>query len=369
MKAVIDRAKFLEAFARAAMFTVSKNAKSELGYVLFNATGESVSLRATDLECSVVLDCMDSVSVESRGAALLEPAKFAEVLRESQSESMIIETVGTMVVVSSARTEFKLPSPAPDGYPVDKSVMPEKQVEVRCDLFRELIDSVHYACDEDNNRYALGCVRMELDGDSLLAVATDGRRLAVSSRGASRVGGIESFGALYTIRAARKSNRIIPADTCPLRFAADANKTFAAWPGGRIIAQQCEGRYPKWRDIFKEASSHDLTVDMPVGVLHAAVRQAAIACSTESRGIDFRFTEGTASLKAATSERGQSHIEFPAAYDGRPVSLRLDSALLREFLRSLKPEDNVTLSLKDSKSAAFFECAATRFVLMPLAQS
>ena len=68
MKAVIDRAKFLEAFARAAMFTVSKNAKPELGYVLFNATGESVSLRATDLECSVVLDCMDSVSVESRGA-------------------------------------------------------------------------------------------------------------------------------------------------------------------------------------------------------------------------------------------------------------------------------------------------------------
>lgn len=369
MKVVVQRSKFSELFSRASSFAPAKHNKAEICYVLLNATGEGVTLRATDLECSVVINCEDAVSVDSRGAVLVEPVKFNEILRESQADELSIEDDGAMLVVRSARTQFKLPSPAAGAFPVDKSVMPEKQVEVRCDLFRELVDAVHYACDEDNSRYALGCVRMELDRDLLVAVATDGRRLALSSRGALKVGGLETLGALYTIRAARKSNRIIPADTSPLRFAADTNKTFVAWPGGMIVSQQVEGRYPKWQDVFKDAGSHDLTIDFPVGVFHAAVRQAAIACSAESRGIDFQFTEGTASLKAATAERGQSHIEFPTAYDGRPITIRLDSALLREFLRSMKPEDTLTLSLKDSEASAVFECAATRFVLMPLALS
>jgi len=112
-----------------------------------------------------------------------------------------------------------------------------------------------------------------------------------------------------------------------------------------------------------------LKLELLVGPLYAAVRQAAIVTSEESRGVDFTFEGGTLVLAGQTAEVGQSRVELPIAYDGPALSIMLDPRFMMDFLKVLEPEKTFTLDLQDGDAAAV--CSTDDgygYVIMPLAR-
>ena len=81
-----------------------------------------------------------------------------------------------------------------------------------------------------------------------------------------------------------------------------------------------------------------MQLDMTVGPLFAALRQAAIVTDHESRGIDFTFADGTLKLEASTAEIGESQVELPIAYDGEPITLTMDHRYVADFCKVLDNE-------------------------------
>ncbi len=92
-------------------------------------------------------------------------------------------------------------------------------------------------------------------------------------------------------------------------------------------------------------------IEVPVGPLHAAVRQAAIITSDESRGIDFAFGNGTLILSGQTADVGQARVELPIAYEGRDLSIMLDPRFLIDFLKVLAADKTICLELEDARKA------------------
>ena len=90
-------------------------------------------------------------------------------------------------------------------------------------------------------------------------------------------------------------------------------------------------------------------IEMSVGPLYSAVRQAAIVTNEDSRGVDFTFGDGKLVLSGRAAEMGQSRVELPIAYDGASLSITLDPRYFSDFLKVLDPEKTFTLELKDSR--------------------
>ena len=84
-----------------------------------------------------------------------------------------------------------------------------------------------------------------------------------------------------------------------------------------------------------------MKLELSVGPLHSAVRQAAIATSEESRGIDFTFENGLLVLSGRAADVGQSRVELPVAYSGPKVSIALDPRFFSDFLRVLGSRKNL----------------------------
>jgi len=109
-------------------------------------------------------------------------------------------------------------------------------------------------------------------------------------------------------------------------------------------------------------------IELTIGPIYAALRQAAIVASKESRGIDFTFAKGSVVLNLTTAEVGQSRIELPVAYDGAGISITLEHQFLGEFLRVLDPDKTFTLDVENAEQAAL--CVTDDgygYVVMPLA--
>ena len=120
---------------------------------------------------------------------------------------------------------------------------------------------------------------------------------------------------------------------------------------------------------FRSARTR-LEIELAVGPFLAAVRQAAIVTSEESRGIDFTFENGMLLLSGRAAEVGQSRVELPIGLR-RPGDFdHAGSALHAGLLESARRgQDDCTLELKDAESAAV--CLTDDgygYVIMPLAR-
>jgi len=375
MKVICDREKLLAAFQIASVVAPARSPKPILRNVKFEVSGDSGAeggrgtLLATDLEVGVRVSLAD-VQVEAPGSAVLPIDRVGLILRESSDAKLRIESDGQGTLIRGDRSEFKLPAGNPEEFPSIVEFTENKYHALPARVFKELIRRTVFATDTESSRYALGGVLFEMSGDKITAVGTDGRRLAMMEAPGKAVEGHETGDTMTIVptKALHFIDRALADGDEEVQIATRANDVLVRSPRVTIYSRLVEGRFPKWRDVFPRRSDA-VKIEMVVGPLHSAVRQAAIVTNDESRGVDFTFGDGKVVLSGRGAETGQSRVELPIAYDGASIGITLDPRYVNDFLKVLDPEKNFTLEIKDSESAAV--CSTDDgygYVIMPLAR-
>lgn len=369
MRFVCERDKLLAAFQTAATVAPSRSPKPILQNVKLVVTQQQATLMATDMEVGIRID-VPGIEVDAPGTAVLPVSRFGSILRESTDAKLQVEADPQGTVVRGDRSEFKFPGQNPDEFPEVAQFTDESYYEVSARLLKELIRRTLFATDTESSRYALGGVLLEFESDKVTAVGTDGRRLAKMEGPCVCVGQINQNDAM-TIVPARSMQLIERAFTdleSEVRVSAHVNDVLLKSPRATIYSRLVEGRFPKWRDVFPKRRE-SVQIELAVGPLYAALRQASIVANEDSRGIDFTFAEGTLVLSGATAEIGQSRVELPVPYDGPSLTVTLDNRYVAEFLRVLDPEKTLTFDLENTDSAALLTTDdGYGYVVMPLAR-
>jgi DNA polymerase-3 subunit beta len=369
MKCLCERDKLLAAFQTAATVAPGRSPKPILQNVKFVVTVEHATLLATDMETGVRID-VPGIEVQTPGSAVLPVGRFGSILRESLDAKLLLEVEPQGTLIRGDRSEFHLPAQNPDEFPEVVSFTDESYHEVPARLLKELIRRTLFATDTESSRYALGGVLLEFEREKITAVGTDGRRLA-KMEGPCQTIGECAHDEVTTIVPARSMQLIERAMTdteADIRIAVHSNDIVVKNPRVTIYSRLVEGRFPKWRDVFPKRRQA-VQIELAVGPLYAAVRQASIVTSDESRGIDFAFAEGSLVITGSTAEVGQSRVEMPVAYDGAPLTVTLDHRYVADFLRVLDPEKTITFDVESSEAAALLTTDdGYGYVVMPLAR-
>jgi DNA polymerase-3 subunit beta len=368
MKVICDREKLLHTFQTAASVAPSRSPKPILQNVKLEATGDGVTILATDLEIGIRMELV-GFEVEAPGAVVLSIGRFGSILRECTDEKLQIDSDGSRTRVSSRGSEFYLPTENPDEFPEIESFREEKYHKLAARFFRELVRRTTFATENESGRYALGGVLIELTPNQILGIGTDGRRLARQQGPAEAVNGHES-----------RENTIIPARAMQLLEKAIADNDEDIWLTARennvlvrsqrttVFTRLVEGRFPKWRDVFPRTDQM-AAIEMTVGPMYAAVRQAAIVTSENHRGVDFTFADGKVCMAAHGAEYGEARVELPIAYDGAEIGVTLDPRFVADFLRVLDAERTFTWYVRGGGTPVV---ASTddgySYVIMPLAR-
>lgn len=368
MRITCERDKLLAAYASASSVVPSRSPKPILQNVKLEVRDGGAILMATDLEIGIRIE-LAGVEVDSPGSVVLPTARFGPILRESGDSKLRLESDDRGTLIRGDRSEFRLPGENPEEFPVVAAFQESKYHEVPARLFRELIRRTVFATDAESTRFALGGVLLEFGADRIAAVATDGRRLANMEGPAHAIGGheLQDQATIVPSKAMQLIERTLGDATSEVCIAAKANGVLIKNERTTIYSSLVQGKYPKWRDVFPRRDGVR-KVEMPVGLLHSAVRQAAILTSEESRGVNFRFADGTLTLTSRTANLGQSRVELPIAFESEPIVISLDPRYVADFLKVLDPEKTFAMELRDSESAAVCRTDdGYGYVIMPLA--
>lgn len=370
MKITCQRESLTNAFALAASIAPSRSPKEILQNVKVTAAGGRITLSATDMEVGIRLDLEEGVEIEVEGTALLPVQRTMAILRESNDESLAFETDESGIRVQGSRSKFRLPGSNPDEFPTGTEFDEDKYHVVATRLFREMVKRTVFATDAESSRFALGGVLLEMEDGKVTAVGTDGRRLARMEGPGEAVGGHQTSGSstIVPTRAIQLIERALNEKDETVDIAARSNDLLVRTSNAVVYSRLVEGRYPNWRQVFPQREKA-VQLDMTIGPLFAALRQAAIVTDHESRGIDFTFADGTLKLEASTADIGESQIELPVAYDGESITLTMDHRYLADFCKVLDNETNFLMEIESGAAPALMTTDdGYGYVIMPMAR-
>lgn len=368
MNITCSREQLLAAFSVAASVAPTRTPKAVLQNVKLDTTSGVALLMATDLEIGVRLE-LPGVEIETPGSVLLPVSRFGMILRESSDKQLRIRSEARGTTIRGERSEFKLPASNADEFPNTPSLEENRYHELPARAFRELIRRTIFATDTESTRYALGGVLLEFEDSKITAVGTDGRRLAKMEAPAQIVGDhrVQEGTTIVPSRSMQLIDRALDGIEGSVHVASRGNDILVRSERVTVRSPLVEGRFPRWRDVLPERTE-SVRIDLPVGPLYSALRQAAIVASEESRGIEFTFAEGSLVLAGLTAEVGQSRIELPIAYTGPALKISLDNRYVNDFLRVLDASKTVTLDVENPDAAALFTTEdGYTYVVMPMA--
>ena len=370
MKIKVNRESFQKVFQIASAVAPARSPKTILQNIKLNvADADKVVLTATDMELGVRLNVPD-VEVETTGQAVIPVSRLNMILRESNDEHLTLEANSDRTLVTGLHSRFELAAHNPDEFPEVANFEDSDYFEVNANVLKEMIKRTLFATDAESSRYALGGVLLEFEKDDIIAVGTDGRRLATMKGSIKKVGNpvSESKTTIVPSRAMQLIERLIPDGDTPVQLAPRSNDLLVKESNGVFYTRLVEGRFPKWRDVLPTRQETN-RIDIPVGPMYSALRQAAVVASEESRGVDFTFKDGTLVLSNTTAEVGQSRIEMPVPFENDELTITLDHRYVADFLKVLQPDKTFTFDIENGEQAAYCQTDDNYgYVIMPLAK-
>src|SRR5690242_6409701 len=149
-----------------------------LANVLLTVTDKTLSVTATDLEVELVATI--EVDVKEKGEVTVPARKLLDICRalpEGAKVSLSLER--DRVTVKSGRSRFVLATLPAAEFPAVEDIKTQRSVNLPQKSFRQLIEQTQFSMAQQDVRYYLNGLLVELSANKLRAVATDGHRLAM----------------------------------------------------------------------------------------------------------------------------------------------------------------------------------------------
>ena len=214
------------------------------------------------------------IKVEKPGTVVLPTVQISSILRTSPDAELTIETEGDHLIIRGLHSEFMLTIEDAGIFPEVPDFAALSYHVVQAADLKKLIRRTIFATDIESTRYALGGVLIELTGESIAMVGTDGRRLARMSAAAEEENNPPPLtgSPVIPVKALKVIERNLADDDPPVHLTFQNGVAVLMRSKRAVIySQLVEGRFPRYQDVFPTNS--DVKIPLEVGPLRIAVEQ------------------------------------------------------------------------------------------------
>ena len=268
------------------------------------------------------------------------------------------------VTVQSGRSRFTLSTlPASDFPNVDEG-QGRLELSLAQNELKYLIDSTAFAMAQQDVRYYLNGMLWEAEGNILRAVATDGHRLAMSTRKLGVDAG-EKISAIIPRKGVMELSRLLTDDSV-VSMVIGNNHIRIVGSDFRFTSKLVDGSYPDYERVLPRGGTKEVIGDRTG--LRQAFARAAILSNEKYRGVRLMLSNDLLKIVANNPEQEEAEEEIGVNYNGEELEIGFNVSYLLDVLNVL-PGDNTRFTLSDSNSSALVadpENEDSVYVVMPM---
>lgn len=335
-----------------------------LSHVLFGAEKKRLSLTGTDLEVEASV-YIPLTEVEA-GLTTVPARKMLDICRSLPEGAVLhVSKDGERTVVTSGKSRFTLNALPAKEFPSVGDINPVVSFSVSQARLKEHIEQTQFAMAQQDVRYYLNGMLLEVEGKQLRTVATDGHRLALCSTESE-------------IKVDKNQQIIIPRKGVVelARILEDSDDVAEVQVGQNHIrlltGQLCftskliDGRFPDYQKVLPERIASHMYAER--GLLSQALARASILSNEKYRGVRLQIEENVLKIGANNPDQEEAHEELDVDYQGEAMDIGFNATYLLEALNAIKTEQ-VDMGLVDPNSCCVLQGVGdekSRYVVMPM---
>lgn len=372
MQFSITRESLLEALQKVAGVIERRSTLPILANVLIRLKEGRLTLIGTDLEIELITH---TEVAGQTGETTVSARKLLDICRSLPAETQLMCTLKDgKLEVKAGSCRFALATLPCDTFPEFTLHGSEIATQVSDKALRKLLDHTMYAMAQQDVRYYLNGLLLELDGSFIRAVASDGHRLAWCEQPLNvPVDGThqpilprKGVQELLRLLDGGESSHRLRLTASNIRLELYPEQSEGSFPLAIFSAKLIDARYPDYRRVFPPRTDRVLTLKRLA--LKEAISRVSILSNEQYRGIRLDVSPGNLRLSTHNPDQEEAEEELAIAYAGEPFTVGFNAAYLADAVSHLDSE-NVRLSFADPTLSCLAEDPedpSIRHIVMPM---
>lgn len=335
-----------------------------LSNLLFEGSNGVVSLTATDLEMQISMTVEADVSESF--STTVSAKKLLDICRSLPETSTIkLTNQESKLQVGAGRSKFNLQTLPANDYPI-MSRTPNTQLTLHMaqkDL-RKLLKQVEFSMAQQDVRYYLNGLLLEINGERLHVVGTDGHRLSYICADLGQ--SFEKQEIILPRKTVTELIKLLDDSEDEVVIEISASQANFKFSNVRLISKVIDGKFPDYNRVIPIGHQNRFSVNR-MEILQA-MQRASILSNEKYRGIRMVLGSNSLRLVSSNSEQEEAQEDLEVIYSGDPLDVGFNVTYLIDVLNNVQSE-TAEFSFADANSS----CLVTipdepnyRYVVMPM---
>jgi DNA polymerase-3 subunit beta len=364
MNLIIKRENLLDPLQHVIGAVERKQTKPILGHVLIRNSNGNMILKATDLEIELIadlkIDSSDEVETTLPARKLLDICK---ALPEGCTLNLSVEQ--NNVVLTSGRSRFQLASLPSSDFPGIDDIEFYAEFEVPQQTLKLLIDKTAFAMAQQDVRYYLNGMLLEINKEGIRLVATDGHRLALSEN-QMQISINTDKQLIIPRKGVMELSRLLSNTDTNAKVRLSQNHIRVETGHLVFTSKLIDGKFPDYNRVIPIDGNKILTVERDA--LKQCLQRISILSNEKYRGILLSLEKDTLTIQANNPDQEEAVEEMTVEYTEDKINIGFNVTYLLDVL-SVLDSDKVNIRLKDANSSCIITAMNTdnfQYVVMPM---
>tara|TARA_R110000782_G_scaffold27256_2_gene69104 strand:+ start:3725 stop:4825 length:1101 start_codon:yes stop_codon:yes gene_type:complete len=335
-----------------------------LSNLLLNIEDGSLTITATDMEVELIVTV--DVQLEQTGELTLPARKLLDICRALPQEAeLLFEVKNDRVLIKSGKSRFTLASLPAQEYPVIDITENAVSFNIKQKKLESLLENTQFAMAQQDVRYYLNGLLLEISSNKIRAVATDGHRLALDESDIQ----VETDKPIQIIvprKGITELTRLLQNDNSEIEIQISTNHIRVKNENSCFTSKLIDGRFPDYQRVIPELSETPVLADREE--LRNSLTRASILSNEKYRGVRIVFDSNSLRALAHNPEQEEAEEELEVDYTGTEIEIGFNVSYLLDTLSIIKSE-KVRLSVLDPNSSCLLlpeDDSNCQYVVMPM---
>lgn len=343
-----------------------------LSHLLLKIEAGQVSIRGTDLEIMIESYAPLLGDNFSEKEVTLSGRKLLDICRNLPQDASLkfLEEENNRCLIHSGVSQFSLATLPASNFPgFDEENQDYLEIVVKVKDLLKLIQSTAFAIAQKDFRHYLNGMLVEVSGDQLIFVATDGHRLALNQM-TLPAEVKEKLSIIMPRKGVVELMRLLSSQDgdADIKLMINANHMMAKTADFKFISRLIEGPFPNYEQVIPKKGNKSFQIDNQV--LKQALIRTSILSNERLPGVSMQLKNNILHLWAKNAEKEEAREEVSVDYPHEDMSVSFNATYLIDVLNVVSGA--VKLTFLNSSSAFLVEGAVegqgwvSLFVIMPM---
>jgi DNA polymerase III subunit beta len=335
-----------------------------LSNLLLEAKNNNIQLTATDLEMQISLNIESKFTGEL--STTISAKKLLDICR-ALPEAIDIDMTSndSRITVKAGKSRFNLQTLPAADYPImTKAAADSTNIQISQLALKKLLKQVEFAMAQQDIRYYLNGLLLEVNENKLNIVGTDGHRLSFTSTILNK--NYEKTDVILPRKTVVELIKLLNDSEEEVNIDFNAGQINFAFSDIKLISKVIDGKFPDYHRVIPTGHQNTFSVNR-LNVL-TAMQRASILSNEKYRGIRMVLSNNNLKLISTNTEQEEAEEELEIDYAKDGIDIGFNVTYLIDVLNNVSDE-TINFSFADANSSCLITVPNDdnyKYVVMPM---